>query len=45
MIKAVKEDGSVVTFQAIARLNTVVEVEYYLNGGILHAVLRGMLGR
>jgi aconitate hydratase len=40
---AEKEKGDPVTFQAIARLDTPVEVEYYCNGGILHTVLRKML--
>lgn len=30
-------------FQAIVRLNTPVEVEYYRNGGLLHTVLRKFL--
>ncbi len=43
-VRAEKEDGSeAVTFQAIARLDTPVEVNYYRNGGILHTVLRNML--
>jgi aconitate hydratase len=33
----------VVEFQAIARLDTAIEVNYYRNGGILHTVLRNML--
>jgi aconitate hydratase len=37
------EDGSTVTFAAIARLDTPTEVWYYRNGGILHTVLRNML--
>ena len=42
-VRAVKPDGSEVKFQAIARLNTTIEIEYYRNGGILHTVLRKML--
>ncbi|MBX5477061.1 MAG: aconitate hydratase AcnA [Clostridia bacterium] len=42
-VKATKPDGRVVTFQAIARLDTPVDVEYYRNGGILQTVLRRML--
>jgi aconitate hydratase len=42
-VTAVREDGSQVKFQAIARLNTAVEVGYYRNGGILHSVLRNMI--
>ncbi|MBK9750699.1 MAG: aconitate hydratase AcnA [Chloroflexi bacterium] len=37
------DDGTVKTFQAIARIDTPVEVEYYRNGGILQTVLRKML--
>jgi aconitate hydratase len=40
---AQRQDGSQVKFQAIARLNTPIEVEYYRNGGILQTVLRSML--
>lgn len=35
--------GKPVRFEAIARLDTVIEVEYYRNGGILHTVLRNMM--
>jgi aconitate hydratase len=42
-VRARREDGSQVEFKAIARLNTILEVEYYRNGGILHTVLRKML--
>ncbi len=38
-----RENGSQVQFQAIARLDTLIEVVYYKNGGILHTVLRQML--
>jgi aconitate hydratase len=41
-VRAEREDGSEVRFQARARLDSAVEVEYYRSGGILHAVLRGM---
>ena len=41
-VKAQREDGSVLAFDAIARLDTPVEVNYYKNGGILQAVLRSM---
>ena len=33
-------DGSTKTFEAIARIDTPVEAEYYRNGGILPYVLR-----
>ncbi|MGH7585419.1 MAG: aconitate hydratase, partial [Gemmatimonadales bacterium] len=39
-VTAVAEDGSVKQFQAIARLNSVVEIEYFSHGGILQRVLR-----
>jgi aconitate hydratase len=42
-VRAMRSDGSQFTFKAIARLNTLIEVEYYRNGGILHTVLRHML--
>ncbi len=41
-VKAQREDGSVLAFDAVARLDTPVEVNYYKNGGILQAVLRSM---
>jgi aconitate hydratase len=41
-VTATRPDGSVFTFEAIARLDTPVEVNYYKNGGILQTVLRGM---
>jgi aconitate hydratase len=42
-VKAAKDDGSVVAFQAIVRLNTPVEVAYYCNGGVLNTVLMNLL--
>ncbi|MBC8505057.1 MAG: aconitate hydratase AcnA [Anaerolineales bacterium] len=42
-VQATKEDGSLVEFVAVVRLDTAIEVEYYRNGGILHTVLRNML--
>lgn len=42
-VNAKREDGTLITFQAIARLETPIEVEVYRNGGILHTVLRSML--
>ncbi len=35
-------DGSVVNFNAVVRLETPVEVEYYRNGGILQTVVRNL---
>ena len=43
IVKAKKIDGRIVNFQAIVRLDTAIEVDYYRNGGILHTVLRNML--
>jgi aconitate hydratase len=42
-ITAKRDKGKPVVFQAIARLDTSIEVEYYSNGGILHTVLRKMI--
>ncbi|MFW5941482.1 MAG: aconitate hydratase AcnA [Chloroflexota bacterium] len=42
-VKAVREDGSEITFNTICRCDTPVEIEYYRNGGILHTVLLNML--
>ncbi len=41
-VTAHKADGSSVQFEALVRLDTPIEVEYYRNGGILHTVLRNM---
>jgi len=42
-VTAVRNDGSEVTFDAIVRLDTVVDVDYFLNGGILPYVLRKLM--
>jgi len=42
-VHAKREDGSTLTFQAVARFDTPVEVEYYRNGGILQTVLRKLI--
>jgi aconitate hydratase len=39
-VTATAEDGKVTNFQAIVRLNSAVELDYYRNGGILQRVLR-----
>ena len=39
-VHATRDDGSEFSFEAIARLDTPVEVEYYRNGGVLHTILR-----
>ena len=41
-IVARRIDGSVINFNAIVRLETPVEVEYYKNGGILQTVVRNL---
>jgi aconitate hydratase len=43
-VRAAREDGSVLEFSAIARLDTPIDVEYYRNGGILQTVLRKLVG-
>ncbi len=42
-VQATADDGTVKTFQVMARIDTPVEVEYYRNGGILQTVLRNFL--
>jgi len=42
-VRAAGSDGSSRTFTVICRLDTPVEVKYYRNGGILHAVLRDLM--
>jgi len=42
-ITARRDDGSVLSFKALARLDTLVEVEYLCNGGILPTVLRKLV--
>jgi aconitate hydratase len=42
-VRAEREDGRVIEFQAIARLDTDMEIEYYRHGGILTFVLRRLL--
>ena len=41
-VTATAQDGSTTAFPAKARLDSDVDVEYYLNGGILQTVLRKM---
>ena len=42
-VTATDKDGRQKSFQAIVRLDSSVEVDYYRNGGILHTVLRSFL--
>lgn len=39
-VRATKENGEAVEFNVITRLDTVVDIEYFKNGGILPLVLR-----
>lgn len=39
-VKATRQDGSTFEFDTIVRLDSVVDIEYYRNGGILQTVLR-----
>ncbi len=42
-ITSVKSDNKRITFEALARLDTDIEVEYFKNGGILQYVLRHII--
>ncbi len=42
-VQATKEDGCAVEFDAVVRIDTPGEADYYRNGGILPYVLRNML--
>jgi len=42
-VTATKTNGQTITFQAKARFDSAIEIEYYRHGGILHYVLRGFL--
>jgi aconitate hydratase len=44
-VRAVADDGSQKTFEAIVRIDTPMEAEYYRNGGILPFVVRQLAGR
>ena len=39
-VQVTRKDGSQFTFTALCRIDTANEVEYFMNGGILHYVLR-----
>ncbi len=38
-----KRDDAEIEFKVIVRLDSIVDIEYYQNGGILHTVLRNIL--
>ena len=42
-VRVTGREGDPIEFMAVCRIDTPVEVEYFRNGGILHAVLRNML--
>jgi aconitate hydratase len=42
-VKAVRADGSKITFNVTSRLDTEVDVAYFENGGILPYVIRRMM--
>jgi len=42
-VSAEKADGKVLSFEAIVRFDSAIEIEYYKNGGILQYVLRSFL--
>ena len=42
-VKAVRNDKREVNFEVIARLDTDIDVDYFINGGILQYVLRKVL--
>jgi aconitate hydratase len=41
-VKAIREDGSTLSFTVRVRINSEGELNYYRNGGILHYVLRNL---
>jgi aconitate hydratase len=43
-VTATDPEGGVKEFQAVARVDTPIEVEYLRSGGILHYMLRQMAG-
>lgn len=42
-VRAVDESGRLVAFDAVCRLDTPTEMDYYRHGGVLQYVLRGLL--
>jgi len=42
-VEARREDGTPVSFQAVARVDSLVEVDYLKHGGILQLVLRNLV--
>ena len=44
-VKAIAEDGREIKFDAIARMDSKIEIEYFRHGGILQYVLREFLNK
>lgn len=44
-VEVVKADGSSMFFEAMCRLDTDIEIDYFRHGGILSYVIRGMAGK
>jgi aconitate hydratase len=42
-VTATKDGGETIQFDAVVRIDTPVEMDYYRNGGILQTVLRNLL--
>jgi len=42
-VRAAKTDGSIVDFDAVLRIDTPGEADYYRNDGILQYVLRSLV--
>ena len=42
-VKVTRKDGTTFNFDALCRIDTANEVEYFMNGGILHYVLRQLI--
>ena len=40
LVDVTRPDGSTFSFTALCRIDTANEIEYFMNGGILHYVLR-----
>ncbi len=42
-VHATRTDGTTISFEALSRIDTAIEVDYYRNGGILHNFLYNLL--
>ena len=45
VVQAVRNDGTSFDFDEIVRLDCVVDIEYYRNGGIMKTVVRNMINK